>query len=206
MTRSPVRVMAGRYHSIACTERALKQGWNERRAGPGLRDAHTPVGQQAIQNLDWIDSAPIASDDVVVIEVRPAGESDVARVLELLSQLFERDVTQEPARAASLVRMLDSDRAAVLVAVEAEVVHGVITFSCNLAARFDTSYAQIEELVVDAAARGKNAGAALVTAAMVEARRRGCEEMGLYPREETRAFYERLGFEYVGVELRQRLR
>jgi hypothetical protein len=28
---------------------------------------------------------------------------------------------------------------------------------------------------------------------------------GLYPREETRAFYEKLGFGYVGVELRQRL-
>lgn len=141
-----------------------------------------------------------------MIDVRPASESDVARVLELLSQLFERDITQEPARSASLVRMLDSDRAAVLVAVEGDIVHGVITFSCNLAVRFDTSYAQIEELVVDAAARGKSAGAALVSAAMAEARRRGCEEMGLYPREATRPFYERLGFEYVGVELRQRLR
>jgi hypothetical protein len=40
---------------------------------------------------------------------------------------------------------------------------------------------------------------------MDEARRRGCEEMGLYPREETRAFYEKLGFAYAGVELRQRL-
>jgi hypothetical protein len=29
--------------------------------------------------------------------------------------------------------------------------------------------------------------------------------MGLYPREATRGFYEGLGFEYVGVELRQRL-
>jgi hypothetical protein len=45
-----------------------------------------------------------------------------------------------------------------------------------------------------------------VLAAMNEARDRGCEEMGLYPRETTRGFYEKLGFEYVGVELRQRLR
>ena len=47
--------------------------------------------------------------------------------------------------------MLDSDRGAVLVAVEGDTVHGVITFSCNS------------------------------------------------------GFYEGLGFQYVGVELRQRL-
>jgi predicted N-acetyltransferase YhbS len=141
-----------------------------------------------------------------VLGVRPAIDSDVPRILQLLSQLFERDITEEEARATSLRRMLHSDRGAVLVAFEDEVVYGVITFSCNLAVRFDTSYAQIEELVVDDAARGKKAGAALVRAAMDEARQRGCEEMGLYPRETTRAFYERLGFDYVGVELRQRLR
>jgi predicted N-acetyltransferase YhbS len=142
---------------------------------------------------------------VAMIDVRPAAEADVARILELLSELFERDLTVDPARETALRRMLDSNRGAVLVAFEDDVVHGVITFSCNLAVRFDTSYAQIEELVVDDAARGKKAGAALVRAAIGAARARGCEEMGLYPRETTRAFYERLGFEYVGVELRQRL-
>ena len=143
---------------------------------------------------------------MAVIGVRPATEADVARILVLLSQLFDRDVTWEAARATSLRRMLNSDRGVVLVAFEDEVVHGVITFSCNLAVRFDTCYAQIEELVVDTAARGLKAGAALVRAAMEEARKRGCEEMGLYPREATQGFYENLGFQYVGVELRQRLR
>ena len=141
-----------------------------------------------------------------VLGVRAAVEADVPRILELLSQLFDRDVTHEHARAESLRRLLDSERGAVLVAVEDDVVLGVITFSCNLAVRFDSAYAQIEELVVDDAARGKKAGAALVRAAMSEAAARGCEEMGLYPRETTRGFYESLGFEYVGVELRQRLR
>jgi predicted N-acetyltransferase YhbS len=140
-----------------------------------------------------------------VIDVRPATDVDVPRILELLSQLFERDVTAETARATSLRRMLDGDRGAVLVAVEADAILGVITFSCNLGVRFDTAYAQIEELVVDDAARGKKAGAALVRSAMDDARARGCEEMGLYPRETTRGFYEGLGFHYVGVELRQRL-
>src|SRR5262249_42646110 len=140
-----------------------------------------------------------------VIGVRPAVEGDVPRILELLSQLFERDLTHEAVFAASLRRMLDSERGAVLVAIEDDVVHGVITFSCNLAVRFETAYPQSEELVVDEAARGKKAGAALVRAAMNEASARGCEEMGLYPRETTRGFYEGLGFQYVGVELRQRL-
>ena len=141
-----------------------------------------------------------------MIGVRHATEGDVPRILELLSQLFERDLAHEAARAASLRRMLDSDRGAVLVAFEDDDVVGVITFSCNLAVRFDTVYAQIEELVVDDAARGRRAGAALVRC---RDRRRalgaGCDEMGLYPRDATRAFYEGLGFEYVGVELRQRL-
>jgi predicted N-acetyltransferase YhbS len=141
-----------------------------------------------------------------VIDVRAADEADGPRILELLSQLFDRDMTHDEARATSLRRMLDSERGAVLVAFEDDVVHGVITFSCNLAVRFDTAYAQIEELVVDSAARGRHVGAALVRAAMREATERGCDEMGLYPREETRPFYEGLGFEYVGVELRQRLR
>ena len=127
-------------------------------------------------------------------------------MLALLGQLFARDLAGEPARARSYRRMLESERGFVLVAEEAGALLGVISISVNLAIRFDTAYAQIEELVVDAAARGKQAGALLVRAAMDEARRRGCEEMGLYPREESRGFYEKLGFAYVGVELRQSLR
>ena len=140
-----------------------------------------------------------------MIAVRPARPSDEARALALLGQLFERDLSAEPARAGSYRRMLASERGFVLVVEEDEVVLGLISVSVNLAIRFDRAYAQIEELVVDSAARGKQAGAILVRAAMAEALQRGCEEMGLYPREETRAFYEKLGFRYVGVELRQRL-
>jgi ribosomal protein S18 acetylase RimI-like enzyme len=140
-----------------------------------------------------------------VIATRAARGEDEARVLGLLGQLFERDISRDPPRGAAFRRMLGSERGFVILAEEGEEVLGVISVSVNLAIRFDVAYAQIEELVVDSAARGKRAGAVLVRAAMDEARRRGCEEMGLYPREETRAFYEKLGFSYVGVELRQRL-
>lgn len=142
-----------------------------------------------------------------MLTTRPATFHDEPRGLALLGQLLGRDISTEPGRARSFRRMLaEPVRGMVLVAEEEGQVLGVISFSYNLAIRFDTCYAQIEELVVDAAARGKQAGAVLVRAAMEEARGHGCEEMGLYPREETRAFYERLGFAYVGVGLRQRLR
>lgn len=126
-------------------------------------------------------------------------------MLALLCQLFDRDLPGEPGWGASFQRMLsEPERGAVTVAEDDGEVLGVIAVSYNLAIRFQTSYAQIEELVVDSAARGKQAGAILVRAAMEAARRHGCEEMGLYPREETRAFYEKLGFAYAGVELRLR--
>lgn len=140
-----------------------------------------------------------------MVTTRMATLANAPRVLELLGQLFERDLSVEPARLRSFQRMLDSERGAVLLAEEDGAVLGVISVSFNLAIRYDTAYAQIEELVVDAAARGKQAGAILVRAAIAEARHRGCDEIGLYPREETRPFYEKLGFAYVGVELRQRL-
>jgi GNAT superfamily N-acetyltransferase len=143
---------------------------------------------------------------------RLANERDQDRVLELLGQLWavlpeplEVSPERQEARARSFRRMIDSDRGAVLLAEDNGHVLGIISVSFNLAIRYPTAYAQIEELVVDEAARGKQAGALLVQAAIAEARRRGCDEIGLYPRDETRAFYEKLGFKYVGVELRQPL-
>lgn len=117
----------------------------------------------------------------------------------------ERDSDRQVALARSFLRLIGSDRGTVIVAEEEGLVLGVISMSFNLAIRYATAYAQIEELVVDEAARGKQVGAILVRAALAEATRRDCNEIGLYPREETRAFYEKLGFKYVGVELRQAL-
>ena len=152
----------------------------------------------------WIRSPSVITIGGMVT-TRPATSADEARVLHLLGQLFERDITSDPKRTVAFQRMLDNDRGSVIVAQEAGTVLGVISLSFNLAIRYDTAYAQIEELVVDQAARGKQAGAILVRAAIAEARSRNCDEIGLYPREETRAFYEKLGFSYAGVELRQPL-
>ena len=136
---------------------------------------------------------------------RTAIEGDQGSVLRLLSQLVERDVTADPAYARSFRRMLNSDRGTVIVVEDGSDVLGVISCSFNLAVRYDGGYAQVEELVVDERARGKNAGATLVRAAIDEAKRRGCAEIGLYAREHNRPFYEKLGFVYAGPELRQPL-
>jgi GNAT superfamily N-acetyltransferase len=74
--------------------------------------------------------------------------------------------------------------------------------------RYGGEYCQLEELVVDPAARGKNVGAQLVNATVDAARARGCADYGLYLVETTehnRPFYEKCGFEVVGTEMRQRL-
>lgn len=139
-----------------------------------------------------------------MVLTRKATAEDEARAIELLAQLFE-DPREANVTSGSFLRMLDSERGTVIVAEEDGAVLGLISMSFNLAIRYEVGYAQIEEVVVDAAARGKQAGAILVRAAIDEATRRGCNEIGLYPRETTRAFYEKLGFAYVGVELRQPL-
>ena len=63
-----------------------------------------------------------------------------------------------------------------------------------------------EELIVDETARGLNLGRILVQRTIDDARRRGCAEMGLYlvpTTEGNRGFYEKLGFEVLGTEMRQ---
>jgi GNAT superfamily N-acetyltransferase len=77
--------------------------------------------------------------------------------------------------------------------------------SYNLGLRFGGENAQLEELIVSEAARGRNVGSALVEAAVDEARRHGCHEIGLYAVERNRPFYEKHGFRYAGPELRRSL-
>ena len=85
---------------------------------------------------------------------------------------------------------------------------GVATVSYNLAVRYGGEYCQLEELYVDPKARGRNCGGLLLQAVIDNARERGCPEVGLYITHRHAAnwqFYEKFGFEDVGVEVRQRL-
>lgn len=105
--------------------------------------------------------------------------------------------------------LLRGERGTVLVSEEDGALLGVATISFNLAIRYSGEYCQLEELIVDSAARGKNAGGLLVQAAVNAARDRGCAEMGLYLVEHTegnRPFYEKYGFAFVGSEMRMVLK
>ena len=104
--------------------------------------------------------------------------------------------------------LLDQTRGQVLVAEEDGRQLGLASLSFNLAMRYGGEYCQLEELVVDPDARGKNIGGLLMTESVRLAKQRGCPDFGLYLVESTehnRAFYEKYGFIYVGSELRQRL-
>ena len=144
----------------------------------------------------------------MAVEVRAATALDEDGIFALLPQLLELLGEEMPPNDAArqvFRSLLNSERGAVLVAVEDGRLLGVITMSFVPAIRYGGTYCQLEELVVDAGARGRNAGAALVMAAIDTARARGCREIGLYAIERNRPFYERFGFTYAGPELRRRL-
>ena len=137
---------------------------------------------------------------------RPATPADEDCFMDLFAQLMESAPEKEDMLRPAFRQLVDNpDRGAVLLAEDESVIHGLITFSYNFAIRYGGFYAQIEELVVDAAARGKHTGATLVQASIAASREHGCKEIGLYAMPHNQPFYEKQGFEFVGPELRQPL-
>ena len=110
---------------------------------------------------------------------------------------------------ATFDALIDDTRGRIYVAEDDELgVLGVASVSFNLAIRYGGEYCQLEELYVDPKARGKNCGGLLLLAVIDGARDRGCTEVGLYITHwhaANRPFYEKFGFEDVGIEVRQRL-
>ena len=95
-----------------------------------------------------------------------------------------------------------------ILAEEDANILGMAAISFNLALRYNGEYCQLEELVVDPNARGKNVGGLLVEESVRLARARGCKEFGLYLLESTKhnePFYAKYGFNTVGAEMRQSL-
>ena len=131
------------------------------------------------------------------------------RCIELLLALKKAPAdTSVHDERAIFKRLLSQERGEVFVAVDGNMILGMATVSYNLAMRYKGEYCQLEELIVDPTARGKNAGGLLVQHTVDNARQRGCAEYGLYLVERTehnRPFYERYGMVVVGTEMRQRL-
>ena len=101
---------------------------------------------------------------------------------------------------------LTKTRGAIVVAEKDGGIVGCATVSYNLTIRYGGEYCELEELILDESARGLNAGRILLQHVIDEARDRGCAEMGLYlvpSTEGNRGFYEKLGFEVLGTEMRQ---
>lgn len=145
----------------------------------------------------------------MTIEIRRARPADRSRCMELLGMLSE--AAQEPVDSAAPAvfdALLDAGRGEILVADEHGALLGLASVSYDLAMRYGGEYCQLEELIVDPAARGKDIGGRLVRETIRRAKERGCAEYGLYlvaATERNRPFYEKQGLAKVGSEMRQRL-
>ena len=143
------------------------------------------------------------------VQIRTAVAADRTRCLDLLTSLSQATGGSMHANSGVVFdSLLDGSRGQVLVAEEDDRQLGLASLSFNLAMRYGGEYCQLEELVVDPDARGKNIGGLLMTECVRVAKQRGCADFGLYLVESTehnRVFYEKYGFIYVGSELRQRL-
>lgn len=141
------------------------------------------------------------------LTIRPARAGDRERCLELLSML----VGEAPPGGwgDTFDTLLGGERGEIQVADEGGTLLGMATVSYNLALRYRGEYCQLEELIVDPAARGRSLGGLLVQASLERARQRGCAEYGLYLVERTernQPFYEKYGLVRVGSEMRRDLR
>ena len=145
----------------------------------------------------------------MTVNIRLAKSEDHQRCAELLDVLAE--ATSDPHQIFDIETfesLISNERGSLLVAVENEIILGMASISFNLALRYNGEYCQLEELVVDSEARGKNVGGLLIEETISLAKKRGCNEFGLYLLESTKhnqSFYEKYGFIVIGAEMRQSL-
>ena len=141
--------------------------------------------------------------------VRLAKLEDKQRCSELLDVLAK--ATSDPHEifgSETFEKLISNERGSLVVAEESGNVLGMASISFNLALRYNGEYCQLEELVVDPDARGKNVGGLLIEETIRLAKIRDCKEYGLYILESTKhnqGFYEKYGFIKVGEEMRQPL-
>ena len=145
----------------------------------------------------------------MTVSIRLAKSEDRQRCAELLNVLAR--ATSDPHEIFDIETfesLISNERGSLLVAIDNELILGMASISYNLALRYNGEYCQLEELVVDSEARGKNMGGLLIEETISLAKKRGCKEFGLYLLESTKhnqSFYEKYGFEVIGKEMRQPL-
>ena len=145
------------------------------------------------------------------LHLRPAERTDLPEILRLYGQLNPADPQPEPEAASDvLAQMIDSPITRVLLALEGAQAVSTCTLVVvpNLTRRL-APYAVIENVVTDAACRGRGAGKAVMNYAIEEAWKAGCYKVMLMTgkqRDGTVAFYESLGFSAdrkTGMEIRR---
>ncbi len=144
--------------------------------------------------------------------IRQAQEKDTPKIMDLLSQVLEVHAALRPDvfvsgttkyTEAELLAILRDESKPVYVAVDdADAVLGYAfcqwrkTPDTGLFVPFGSLY--IDDLCVDAPARGQHVGQALVEYVKAEAKKRGCYEITLNVWEgnnSARRFYEAMGFQ-----------
>ena len=141
--------------------------------------------------------------------IRLAKSEDQQRCSELLDVLAKATSdSHEIFDSVTFEHLISNERGSLIVAEERGNVLGMASISFNLALRYNGEYCQLEELVVDQDARGKNVGGLLIEETLRLAKNRGCKEVGLYVLDSTKhnqTFYEKYGFVKIGEEMRQSL-
>ena len=143
------------------------------------------------------------------VNIRLAKPEDRRRCSELLNVLAK--ATSEPYEiydSDTFSNLISNERGSLVIAEENGIILGMASISFNLALRYNGEYCQLEELVVDQDARGKNIGGLLIQETLRLAKNRGCKEVGLYVLDSTKhnqTFYEKYGFVKIGEEMRKSL-
>ena len=143
------------------------------------------------------------------VNIRLAKQNDEQRCLELLNVLADTTSNSNKIfNSDTFGKLISNERGSLVIAEENGIILGMASISFNLALRYNGEYCQLEELVVDQDARGKNVGGLLIEETLKLAKNRGCKEFGLYLLESTKhnqPFYEKYGFVVIGDEMRQSL-
>lgn len=134
--------------------------------------------------------------------IRPATPADLPALCALLDQLFAQEAEFTPDRAAQmrgLAAIVDDPQVGeILVAVEDGCVRAMVNLLYTVSTALGARVALLEDMVVDAGARGAGLGSTLLEAAIAHAERRGCRRITLLTDGDNLAaqrFYRRHGFQ-----------
>ncbi|MCM2331118.1 AraC family transcriptional regulator, regulatory protein of adaptative response / methylated-DNA-[protein]-cysteine methyltransferase [Geopseudomonas sagittaria] len=133
--------------------------------------------------------------------IRPALPADIPALCALLDQLFAQEAEFTPERAAQqrgLAAIIDDPAVgAILLAVEGERIVAMVNLLYTISTALGARVALLEDMVVDAGARGAGLGSALLEYAIGHARDSGCRRITLLTDGDNAAaqrFYQRHGF------------